>query len=98
MRSPKRMWCKITVGERLQMEPDPAHPAGHQIAAELDLLAGIDRLLAIERQAVRVFGDGDMGEERLGRNPSLDQMWRRRRLHHAAHDRWHRHSAACASR
>jgi hypothetical protein len=70
------------IGERLQMEPDPAHPAGHQIAGKLDVLATVDRFLAIERQAVGVLRDGDLGQEPLGRNPRLDQMRRRRRLHH----------------
>jgi hypothetical protein len=71
------------VGERLQMESDPAHPGRHQIAGKLDLVAVIDRFLAIERQAVGILRDGDMGQQPLGRNPCLDQMRRCGRLRHA---------------
>jgi len=69
-----------TLGERLQMKADPAHPAGHEIAAELDLLTAKDGLLSIERQSIGVFSNSDVGEQRLGRNPGLDQMSRRRLL------------------
>jgi hypothetical protein len=71
MRSPMRMWCKTRSASGSRWNPIPAHPAGHQIAGELDLLAAIDRLLAIERQAVGVLRDGDLGQEPLGRNPRL---------------------------
>lgn len=70
------------IGERLEMKADPAHPAGHQIAGKLDLLATIDRLLAIERQAVGILGNRDLGQEPLGRNPRLDQVRQRRSLGH----------------
>jgi hypothetical protein len=82
MRSPAADVVQNAIGERLQMEADAAHPARHQIAGKLDLVASIDRLLAIERQTVGVLGDGDLGQEPFRWNPRLDQMRRRRRLIH----------------
>lgn len=71
------------VGERLKLEADLAHPLCHQRAAELDLVAGIDRLLPVERQAIGVFCDGDLRQERLGGDAAFDDMDRSRRLDHA---------------
>lgn len=55
------------------MEADMAHPTGHEIAPEIDLLARIDRFLPIERQAVGVFGNGNARQEPLGGEAALDQ-------------------------
>ena len=68
------------VGQRREFEADAAHPLRHQRAVQLHLVARVDGLLAIERQPVGVLGDGDLGEQCLGRNAGLDQMIRRRRL------------------
>ena len=38
-----------TVGERLQVEADAAHSAGHDVAADRDVVPGVDRLLPIQR-------------------------------------------------
>ncbi|XUJ37712.1 hypothetical protein ACQ5SK_23770 [Bradyrhizobium japonicum] len=39
----------------------------HQLAVELDLVAGVDSLLPVERQAIGIFGDGDLGQKRFRR-------------------------------
>lgn len=52
----------------------------HQLTVELDLVAGVDRLLPVERQAIGIFSDGDMGPKRFRRNASFDDMGRGRRL------------------
>lgn len=62
------------------MEADMAHPVGHGVAADLAAVASIDALLAIERQAIGIFGDGDMGEQRFARHTGFDEVTRRRRL------------------
>lgn len=67
----------------LELEAELAHPLRHQLAVELDLVAGVDRLLPLERQAVGIFGDGDLGQKRFRRNASFDDMGRGRRLDHA---------------
>ena len=56
---------------------------GHQRTAQFGLVAGVDRLLPIQRQAVGIFGDGDLGQKRLRRNAAFDDMGRRRGLDHA---------------
>ena len=61
-----------------------ADPVRQRRAIELDALPGVDLALAIERQVVGVFADQDMGDQRLGRQPALDQPRRRRRLDHGA--------------
>ena len=66
--------------QRLEVEADRAHPLRHQRAAEFDAVAGVDGFLAIERQAVGVFGDGDLRQQRLGRQAGLDDVLGRRRL------------------
>jgi hypothetical protein len=71
------------VGERLEVEADAAHPAGHQVAAEAHALPGVDRLLTVERQAIGVLGDRDLGEQRLRRKPRLDEPRRCGCLDHA---------------
>ena len=55
------------------MEADVTHPAGHEIAPEFDLVARKDPLLPIQRQAVRVLGDGDAGQKPFRRDAALDQ-------------------------
>jgi hypothetical protein len=73
------------IGEGFEVEADMAHPARHEIAPEVDLLARKNRLLPIERQAVRVFGNGDAGEKPFRGDPALDQPGgRRRRMHKSA--------------
>src|SRR5262245_60402176 len=62
------------------MKADMAHPIRHRGAADLDAGAGIDALLAIERQAVGIFGDGHMGQQRLAWHAGLDEMRGRRCL------------------
>src|SRR5215510_809524 len=62
------------------MEADMSHPVRHGGAADLDAVAGIDALLAIERQAVGIFGDSHMRDQRLARHAGLDEMRGSRRL------------------
>jgi len=71
---------KNAIGNRLELEADPPHPARHQRTAELDPVAGINPFLAIKRQTIGVFGDGDLGQERFRRHACLDDMGRRLRL------------------
>ena len=66
--------------ERFKVEADRAHPSRHQRAADFDAVAGVDGLLAVERQAVGVFGDGDLRQQRLGRQAGLGGTLGRRRL------------------
>jgi hypothetical protein len=61
-------------GEGLEVEPDRAHPLRHQRAPEFDAVAGVDRLLPVERQAVGVFRHRDLREQRLGRQACLDDV------------------------
>ncbi len=65
------------LGERLQVEADLAHPARHHRAADVDAVAGVDALLAVERQTVGILGDRDMSEQPLGGKSALDQPRRR---------------------
>ena len=60
------------LSQPFEMEPDMPHPARHKIAPEFDLLAREDRLLAVERQAIRVFENGNGGEKSLCGDPTLD--------------------------
>ena len=64
------------VGHDLELEAELAHPLRQQLAVELDLLAGVESLLPVERQAVGIFGDGDLGQKRFRRNTSFDDMGR----------------------
>ncbi|GAA5666959.1 hypothetical protein Brsp07_05482 [Brucella sp. NBRC 14130] len=59
------------------------HPLGHQIPADLDAVAQIDRLLAVKWKTVGVFGDGDIGEQPLRRQAAFDDVCRRQGLDHA---------------
>ena len=61
--------------------PDPIRQGR---AIELDALPGVDLSLTIERDVVGVFADQDMGHQRLGGQPTLDQARRRGRLDHGA--------------
>ncbi|MGY4473656.1 hypothetical protein ACVILL_001070 [Bradyrhizobium sp. USDA 3364] len=47
------------------------------------MIARVDRLLPVERQAIGVFGDGDLGQKRFRRNASFNDMGRGRRLEDA---------------
>ncbi|AMY72209.1 hypothetical protein AKL17_3p0053 (plasmid) [Frigidibacter mobilis] len=62
----------------IQLEADPAHPLRHQPPVEVDQIAGINPFLAIERQAVGVFGDRDLRQQRLGRQATFDDVRRAR--------------------
>lgn len=55
----------------------------HQLAVEFDVVAGVDGLLPVERLAIGVFGDGDLGQKRFRRNASFNDMGRGRRLDYA---------------
>jgi len=67
-------------GERFEMEPDRAHPLGHQRAPEFDAVAGVNRLLPVKRQAVGVFRHRDLRQQRLGRQAGFDDALGSRRL------------------
>ena len=64
------------LGENVELEADPAHPLRHQPPVEFQIVAGIDPLLAVERQAIGIFRDGDLRQKRLGRNAALDDVRR----------------------
>ena len=66
--------------QRLQPPCRAATPVGQRRAIEVDAVAGIDPRLAVERQAVGVLGDNDLGNQRLGRHAAGDQTLRRRSL------------------
>jgi hypothetical protein len=38
---------------------------GHQLAVKFDLVTSVDGFLAIKWQAVGIFGDGDLGQQRF---------------------------------
>jgi hypothetical protein len=67
-------------GERLEVEPDRAHPLRHQRAPEFDAVAGVNRLLPVKRQAVGVFRHRDLREQRFGRQAGFDDVLGSRRL------------------
>ncbi len=62
------------------MEPDRAHPLGHQRAPEFDAVAGVDGLLPVKRQAVGVFRHRNLRQRRLGRQAGFDDGLGGRRL------------------
>lgn len=65
------------------MYPSPSRRPPAEGYAELDPVARIYALLAIEWEPVGVFGNGDMGEQRLARQAAFDQMTGSRRLRDA---------------
>ena len=68
---------KNAIGNRLELEADPPHPARHHRTAELNPVAGINPFLAIKRQTIGVFRDGDQGQERFRGHTGFDDMGRR---------------------
>ena len=66
----------------LEVEGGLADPAGQSRAVELDALAAVDLRLAIQWKVVGELPDQDMGEGRLGRQATFDQMGRRWCLMH----------------
>ena len=58
-----------------------AYPEREHRAFDIKALGGQHLGLPIERQVPRVFADQDMRHHRLGRQPTLDQPFRCRRLH-----------------
>jgi hypothetical protein len=60
-----------------------ADPTSQGRAVELDALPAVDLRLAIQWKVVGELSDQDMGEGRLGRQATLDQVGRRRCLMHA---------------
>ena len=73
-----------TLVQRAELGGGPADPVRERRAIELDALPGVDLALPVERQVVGVFADQHMGDQRLGRQPALDQPRRCRRLDHGA--------------
>ena len=73
-----------TLVQRAELGGGAPDPVREGRAIELDALAGVDLALPIERQVVGVLRDQHMGDERLGRQPALDQSRRCRRLDHGA--------------
>ena len=59
-----------------------AHPIGQCLAFDLDALAGIDIGLAIERKAVAILGDRDMGHHVRSRAAFGNRQIRAGRLEH----------------
>jgi hypothetical protein len=59
-------------------------PTGQGRAVQRHAGAGEDLRLPVERQAIGVFRDQDMGDQRLGRQPALDQARGGLRLSHRA--------------
>lgn len=68
--------------QRPQPPAGLAHPVAERRAVELDAAAGEDLALAVERQAIGVFRDQDMRQQRLGRQAAGDDPRRRGRLVH----------------
>ncbi len=68
------------VREDLEFEPELAHPPRHDTAVDVDMVAQEDRLLAMERQSVAIFGNRDIGEQRCCRNAAFNDLDRRRCL------------------
>jgi len=64
------------VCEDIQFEANPAHPLGHRPSVKVHAITGIDTLLPVERQAVGVFRDRDLCQQRFGRQATLDDMGR----------------------
>jgi hypothetical protein len=66
---------------RTQVPGSTADPVGERGTIEIDALPGPDLRLAIERQVIGIFGDQDVGNRRLGRQPALDEPGGRGSLH-----------------
>ena len=90
------------VGQGLQQCRRLADPAGQGRAVEIDLLAGEDPGLAIQRQVIAILRDQHMGQKAGAGTTALDRPRRQRRLVEAfatatgqarAHDALH-HEAA----
>src|ERR1700761_6285285 len=74
------------LGHRQHPPGDMPHPLGHGGAVDLDAFALQDDGLPVERDAIAVFRDGDVGEQSWSRPPFLDrQFWRRRLEHNLTH-------------
>ena len=69
--------------QRLELRGRIAHPECQRRAFDRDALAQQHLGLAIERQMPSIFGNQDRGHHRLGRQPALDQPFRRWCLDHA---------------
>ena len=68
--------------DRLQLGGGVAHPERQDRTLDVEALGDEHLGLPIERQVPGIFGDQHGGDHRLGRQPALDQPFRRRRLHH----------------
>jgi hypothetical protein len=62
------------VGQDIKFKAEPTHPLSHQFPVKLDLVAGIDCLLPIERKAIGILRDGDLRKKRFRRNARLDNV------------------------
>ena len=69
------------LNQRVQQCRHAAHPVRQGGAVEVDTLAGVDRTLTIQRQAVGVFCHRDVSEQTRTRPAALDRERRQRRLH-----------------
>lgn len=69
------------VTQRRQPPCSPPNPVGERRAVRRNALPRIYLRLAIERQVVGIFADEHMRDQRLGRQPALDDAMRRRSLH-----------------
>ena len=92
---------------RAQQEGCSSNPVGQCRAIQVDALAGVNLGLAVQRKMIGIFRHQHLGDGRLGRQATLDQPRRRRRLHHEvfagaagvfgpAHDQMQRTRAAGA--
>ena len=68
------------IAQRRQPPCRAAYPVRQRRAIELDALARIDLRLPIERKVIGILADQHMRDQRLRRQPSLDDPRRRRRL------------------
>ena len=68
--------------DRLEFGRRIAHPEGQHRTLDVDPLRQQHLGLPMERQVPGVFGDQHVGDQRLGRQPALDQPLGRRRLDH----------------
>lgn len=59
------------------------HPLRHQVPADLDAVAQVDRLLPVERKTVAIFREDNIGQQPLRRQAAFDDVRWRQRLDHA---------------
>jgi hypothetical protein len=62
--------------QRTQQRRRAAHPVRHGGAVEINAVARIDHALAMQRQTIGVFRNGNVGEKARARPTALDRKRR----------------------